>query len=50
MGISKEEVLHWDGPTGRIWDMTPEEKDRYDVEEKRKEKFVQIYRSPMKRQ
>jgi hypothetical protein len=39
-----EDVLMWQGDRGLITDMTPDQKDRYDTEERKKIKSAVKYR------
>lgn len=45
MGSEVEDVLLWDGAGGLVRDMTREEKDRFETEEKKKEKPARIYKT-----
>lgn len=45
MGPELEDVLLWNGEGGLVRDMTDEERERFDMEEKKKEKLARIYKN-----
>jgi len=44
MGSEVEEVLLWDGAGGLVRDMNDAERDRFEVDEKKKEKSARNYK------
>ncbi len=48
MGAEVEDVLLWNGEGGLVRDMTFEERDRFDNEEKKKEKLARMYKNENK--
>ncbi len=49
MGKEVEKALWWDGATGRVWDMEPEEEETYKNIDKREEKEQEILKSRFKK-
>jgi len=49
MGKELEKSLWWDGATGMVWDMEPEEEEMYKNIDKREEKEQEVLKSRFKK-